>query len=824
MIRLASTLASRKATPDKLLALPEKQFHFEREFVYMKKNMILFHGWILFSSVLMAAEPQISNRTANPDEWGYRPADGATVRLNPPSLTWIHEKDAASYSVQWAQKSDFSGSTTVTNIPWPVYTHHSVLPAGSYFWRYKFTAKDGKISDWSVARRFTVQAGTTEFPMPTIAERRERVPQKHPRLFMRPEDLPRLRELATGREQKSFKKICDEADKIIKTGPTPEPTERGSARDKENDAAVKFWWPNRQQSEKACKEAEVLAFVYLISQDKKYGEAARKWVLHLASWDPDGPTNFKLNCEAGKPMLHRPARAYDWAWDMFTPEEREKIQAVTKRRIKDVWESGEIALGVGHLNRPYNSHGNRVWHKISETGIAFLDEIPEATTWLDYAVNKFYACYPVWSDDDGGWHEGVSYWSGYMSKAVWWMQVSKSALGIDGYKKPFFSQVGDYPLYIAPPGSPNSGFGDLSCNPPSSGIGGFMEYHIRAEGNQPGGAHAGYWRWWTEQWRMKGESGWLGFLYDANLPAMPEAKAPTDLPLSKIFHGIGVASLHTTLLDSRDDVHFLMKSSPFGSQSHGHNPQNTFQLNAYGEALLTTCVYRDLHGSKFHYQWAHSTVAQNGVLVNGEGQDKHKAAPQGRIAAEQLTPQFDYICGDAVGAYSNRLTRAFRHVAFAKGDKPFIVIYDDLAAKEPSAFQFMLHALKPFTVDEKAAQLVVEQPKAGVTVRYLPAGQLSFRQWDGYEPKPKKEFPNQWHVEAGTQKKQKDVGMLTVIVPYRAGQRAGWEAKRMESETAVGVEITFENDNPRIVAFRRSGVGGSAALNGLNIKGPVVLK
>ncbi len=39
--------------------------------------------------------------------------------------------------------------------------------------------------------------------------------------------------------------------------------------------------------------------------EKKYGAAARKWILHLASWDPDGPTNFKLNCEAAKPMLYR---------------------------------------------------------------------------------------------------------------------------------------------------------------------------------------------------------------------------------------------------------------------------------------------------------------------------------------------------------------------------------------------------------------------------------------------------------------------------------------------------------------------------------------
>lgn len=787
-------------------------------------SAVLF-GLVSFSSLLFAAaDPVVDNRAAKPDEWGYRPADGATVRLNPPSLTWVHEKDAAAYSVQWAQKSDFSDAMTVTNVVWPVYTHHSVLPAGRYSWRYRFAWKDGRLSDWSVARRFSIQPGTSEFPMPTRVQQRERVPAQHPRLFMRPEDLPRLRELATGRENKTFVKLRDAADKIIKAGPAPEPAEKGSIRDKENEAAIKSWWPNRQQAEKACKDAELLAFVYLISQNKIYGEAARKWVLHLASWDPDGPTNFKLNCEAGKPMLHRPARAYDWAWDMFTPEERVKIQAVTQRRIKDAWESGEVMRGVGHLNRPYNSHGNRVWHKIAETGIAFLDEIPEAPTWLDYAVNKFYACYPVWSDDDGGWHEGVSYWSGYMSKAVWWMQVSKSALGIDGYKKPFFSQVGDYPLYIAPPGSPNSGFGDLSCNPPSTGIGGFLEYHIRAEGSQPGGAHAAYWRWWVEQWKMKGEGGWLGFLYDANLPSMPEAKPPVDLPAAKIFHGIGVASLHTTLLNAGNDVHFLMKSSPFGSQSHGHNPQNTFQLNAYGEALLTACGFRDLHGSKFHYQWVHSTVAQNGVLVNGEGQEKHKSAPQGRISAEQLTPRFDYICGDAVGAYSNRLTRALRHVAFVKGDEPFIVLYDELAAVEPSTYQFMLHAFKAFTVDEKAGRLSVDQPRAGVDVKYLASGPLSFRQWDGYDPRPRKEFPNQWHVEASTSGKQKEIGMLTVIVPYRAGRQVAWEAKRLESGTAVGVELSLNKGKPQVVAFRKQGITGSAILNGLDFAGPVALK
>ena len=138
-------------------------------------------------------------------------------------------------------------------------------------------------------------------------------------------------------------------------------------------------------------------------------------------------------------------------------------------------------------------------------------------------------------------------------------------------------------------------------------------------------------------------------------------RPPTDLPPSKVFRGIGVASLHTTLRDSRDDVHFLFKSSPFGTQSHGHNPHNTFQLNAYGEALLTTCVYRDLHGSKFHYQWAHSTVAHNGVLVDGQGQIPHTPAPHGQIVQARLTPEWDYVVGDATAAYGDRLVRYRRH-------------------------------------------------------------------------------------------------------------------------------------------------------------------
>lgn len=778
---------------------------------------------LLLSLTSWAGELRVADRTPLPNEIGYRPADGEVVRLNPPSLTWLHEGAAATYTVQWARRPDFRDAAAAENLPWNTYTHDAALPAGEWFWRYRFATKDGRSSTWGATRRFTVPEGAVEFPLPTRAQQRERVPAGHPRLFLRPEDLPVLRELARGREKGRFDSLRAEAERLLGREPTPEPVRMGSARDKNDEEAVRHWWPNREQTEKACKEAETLAFVYLITGERKFGEAARRRVLRLASWNPDGPTNFRLNCEAAKPMLYRLPRAYDWAWDTFSPADRASIQKAVERRVRDAWESGEVGRGVGHLNAPYNSHGNRVWHKIGEAGVAFLGEIPEAETWLDYAVNKFHACYPVWSDDDGGWHEGVSYWSGYMGKAVWWLQVAQSALRIDGFKKPFFAQVGDYPLYIAPPGSPNAGFGDLSHRPPSGGVGAFMEYHLRAGGGRPENDRAGYWRWWTEAWKMNGADGILGFLYHANLPPLPAAKPPMDLPPSKVFRGIGVASLHTTLLDSADDVHFLFKSSPFGSQSHGHNAQNSFQLNAYGESLLPACVYRDLHGSKFHYEWAHSTLAQNAVLIDGQGQIKHSAAATGRIADHRFAPECDYVSGEAATAYGKLAKRALRHAVFVKPD--LIVLCDDLATPEPASFQFMLHGLAEFSVDAANARLGLELPKAGLTAQYLSPVPLEFRQWDGFPMSMSRgaQFPNQWHVEAATKEKRDEIQMITVLVPHRAGKPAPWTAERLESGSSVGARVRRGGETVT-VAFRKSGVAGEASLGELAFDAPFALE
>ena len=742
---------------------------------------------------------QATDRQPAPGEWGYRPQNGTTVAVNPPSFTWIHTRNAESYDLQWATRRDMADAVTVERHRWCVYTHHEPLKPGKYFWRYRLRTRSGEVSPWSQAREFTIPPQAIPFPQPTLAQMRERVGTAHPRLFVCASDLPVLREWIKREGRQRLQDLEARAERILRDGPTPEPTVLGNAR---NPQTRQYWWSNREQTVKACLEAELLAFLWLLTEHSRYAEPARRWVMHLATWDPDGPTNFAINCEAAKPMLHRLPRAYDWAYSVLSEQERQRVRAVMLRRATDAWRSWEVQEGNGHLSRPYDSHGNRTWHKLAECAIAFLGEIPEAEMWLDYAVHKFFAAYPVWSDDDGGWHEGLSYWAGYMSKVVWWVEVAQKALGIDSFRKPFFARAGDYALYTAPPGSPDMGFGDLSHGRPSSGWS-FAAYFAHRIGNR-------YWKWWTQQWNIALHSGEpvLNLLWNT-LPDIT-GKPPTDLPPSKVFRGIGVAILNSNLLHARDNVQVRFKSSPFGRQSHGHDPHNSFTLNAYGEALLTNCVYRDLHGSPFHREWCWSTTAQNAMLVDSEGQKPHSPDPFGRIIAEDLQQGADYIAGEAAEAYVGKLRRYIRHVVFVKPE--LVILVDEAVADQPRQFAWTLHALAPFEMEIRQQRLRVERERAGASIHYVAPSPLRMRQWDGYTPPPDIEylrsvgrggFPNQWHVEASTVRRHQEVFTLTVVRPYRKSHRPAPEIEVETNDTAVLIRTSAADGTPLAVAIRR---------------------
>ena len=58
-----------------------------------------------------------------------------------------------------------------------------------------------------------------------------------------------------------------------------------------------------------------------------------------------------------------------------------------------------------------------------------------------------------------------------------------------------------------------------------------------------------------------------------------------------MFAGVGLAALHTDVLNSARDTAVYFRSSPFGAKGHMHANQNAFNLSRRGEPLFYSSGY-----------------------------------------------------------------------------------------------------------------------------------------------------------------------------------------------------------------------------------------
>jgi hypothetical protein len=275
-----------------------------------------------------------------------------------------------------------------------------------------------------------------------------------------------------------------------------------------------------------------------------------------------------------------------------------------------------------------------------------------------------------------------------------------------------------------------------------------------------------YWRWYVEAHGATPErGGYVGFIRAATLPAVT-AKVPTDLPSSRVFHGVGQAYLNSNLLNGNDNVEVLFKSSPMGTQSHGYNAQNVFELYAYGTPLLLSSGQRDLYGSDHHANWMWETKSCNDILVGGRGQVKHSPAAVGRISGFYTSPALDWVRGEAAEAYDPALKRFTRDIVFAKPD--LVVIYDRVEAARPETYQWLLHA--PSRMDLSGRSARVEYQGAACQVTFLYPSGLTLAQTDRFDHPPRARVKlTQYHLTAEAPEKSARQEFVTVIRVGKAG-------------------------------------------------------
>ncbi|MBN2270964.1 MAG: DUF4962 domain-containing protein, partial [Sedimentisphaerales bacterium] len=553
--------------------------------------------------------------------------------------------------------------------------------------------------------------------------------------------------------------LVKECQRLVARPPaTEEPPKYPPGTVSNSDPWREIWWGNREYTIKALNGAATLAFTRLIGGEEKYGQEAKRILLECAKWDPKGSTGYRYNDEAGMPYNYYFSRTYTFVNDLLSEAEKEICRRVMKVRGDEMYNH----LCPRHLWQPYASHSNRAWHFLGEVGVAFLGEVEGAEDWVWFAMNVFYNVYPVWSDDDGGWHEGASYWSSYLDRFSWWADVMREAMEINAYDKPFFSKVGYYAMYLMPPGKVGGGFGDLTAKRTARN-------NVPLVSTFAAQANNGHWQWYVEQ--MGGPTqagGYIGFIRGA-LPKVA-AKSPDDLPTSRFFAGTGQAYLNTNITDASKSVQVVFKSSPFGTQSHGYEANNSFLLWAYGQRLLIRSGYRDSYGSDHHKNWMWTTRSVNNITVNGQGQGKRTAKAQGEIIAFKTTPAIDIVVGEAGAAYEPPLERFTRAIIFVKPE--LVVVYDRLAAKEASTFEYWLHAVNKMTVNDQH-NIQVRNSDVVCDIDFLTPASLTFAQTDQYDPNPRPRIKlREWHLTGTTSGKSKGIEFVTLYRPHRAAQAA----------------------------------------------------
>lgn len=762
---------------------------------------------LLLVSDLAAAETVLDEKPAGGGEWGYRPGEGTVCAVNPPSFSWRPQK-GLTWELECASEAKFKNAEyRVDGLKFNVHCPPRVFKEGKYTWRYRGKDEKGQYTNWSQARTFTIDTDAASMPMPVREELIGRIPKTHPRLFMRPENLQRLQIPAKGEMKDEYDRLVKECERLLARPPsTKEPPKYPKDMVRGSEEWRKVWWGNRTYTIRALNGAATLAFTRLLGGQEKYGLEAKRILLECAKWDPKGSTGYRYNDEAGMPYAYYFARTYTFVNDLLSEEERKICGDVMKVRGNEMYNH----LCPRHLWRPYSSHSNRAWHFLGEVGIAFLDEVEGAEDWVWFAMNVFYNVYPVWCDDDGGWHEGISYGHSYLGRFTWWADVMREAMGIDAYDKPFFSKAGYHTMYLMPPGKVGGGFGDGAWRRFASRNVSLMSQFAAQAGN-------GHWQWYVEQMgRTRETGGYIGFIRGA-LPKV-EAKSPDDLPSSRLFRGTGQAYLNSDLRDASKSVQVIFKSSPFGTQSHGNEANNSFVLWAYGKRLLVRSGHYDSYGSAHHSNWVWSTRSVNNITVNGRGQVKRTANARGEIVAFKTTPSMDIVAGEAGQAYEDGILNRFtRTILFVKPE--LVVVYDRLEAKEPSTFEYWLHAINKIDVKNQH-EILVRNDDVVCDIDILTPSDLTFKQTNEYDPRPRPRIKmREWHLTGETSEKKNRMEFVTLYRPHRAKDKVPDEAGLEQINGGYALKIRISDGN--FEALLPTDDSASLSAFGLESKGTI---
>lgn len=756
---------------------------------------------------------RLLERTPNIREWPPFPADGSVATANPPPFRWLLHDGVELWKViltgPKGQRQEYGP------LPDPILALPKELTPGDWRWQIIGLTHDGQEIGRGQTRTFTVRLGAKGFAMPSMVMLERRLRAQRPRIL--PRRIQKTRRLLKREHPEAFRRLQEWCRLAENASPLSEPENFGPhSQDTEewNRDWVRIFSAARVGSAHAAR----FALSFLLTGNPKHRKLAKQWAMNLVNWDPCGVTSAFVNDEASMPMLERLAWVYDWLHPYWSDDERRRYHDCMLIRGQEVF------LKYRRINfaaQPFNNHMCRQLAFLGGAGVAFLGEIPQASDWLAYVLSVMTTSYPSgsWGSDDGGWANGLSYWASYMSALMTFLATADE-LGLDLIQGAYYRNTGYFSIYHLPLYAPSGGFGDHGMGGPGFlhklVIGAFgrmegdktlCEYAdgIKVPSTDPAKLMASdanrneVQRW--DAWNLPELSELLLIPPLKRFRCVAKSKYPSavhSLPAARHFPAIGWVSMHSELGDAERDAWLEFKSSPFGSPSHSHADQNSFNLYAGGEYLLIDSGYYPWCGSPHDSLWTRQTWAHNAVLVGGHGQATFDWNAKGQVELFAAPSPFAYARGEAAAAYNQpanlksielakkykpalldrlgpatEVRQASRTVLMLGGQRPWFAVFDWLETATPVKFQWLAHSLEVMKIIPSKPGFDVRRGDVRLAVRFAAPGKLAFSQSDRFflaaDGNARNE-PNQWHLQAETIEPARTARFAAALFPWRDKQ------------------------------------------------------
>lgn len=675
------------------------------------------------------------HRHPHPHKDPRQPGDGARPGTNPPVFAWLPLEDADGYRLEVARDSKFENiCLDIGGLQESLYLPETALDPGMYFWRW--SAGPAATSE---VFAFEIDPEAVVVEVPPASDWLKGFPAEHPRIYVRPEEVPALRSSAAGEEAQAWARLRESAEAVLAEPHEIEEPPFLPDRSENYQKYHETWAPIMWNSRRFVKGAETLGLAYLVSGEDVFARAACRRMASISRWDPEGSSHLPHNDEAHMSVIWNGSNACDWVWDRFTEQEREAVVAQFRRR-------GQITFDHMHNRGSYgvtrfDSHAGREIVFLAHIALVFHEHIPEAQAWLEWLRPVLCGIWPIWAGDDGAWAEGPSYGLAYVTIMTMFASALKRGIGVDLYRKPFWKNHALWRQYCLPPYAEWMGFGDhterwagtwrsnadlVDLIGRETGTAEFTEYvkAFRAE---------------AEEMQTPAERRSSGVLSQLVLAGPVQTRPPSDADgtILRVFPAAGWCAVRTHLNDPARDVAMIFRSSPLGAISHSHANNNDFILHAGGKVMAMPSGYYIGYGSDHHTHWVWHTKSHNCVTLSDASQIMRSHDSLGSIENAFEDERLAYFAGIADASYSDRAERCRRHVFFLKAKRCFVMIDEFVAVPGiDSALQWNIHSWNRFSVDEEARTFLLERDGSSLEGHFMYHNNAFFSLSEGWDPPP----------------------------------------------------------------------------------------